>query len=167
MECTIRNRWTGNVMTGGEYDDLRACLVAKVQEGANLRGANLRGANLRGADLYGADDVRRVLVGPRPFLQMGPTGSRGDWISLWITNEGPRLQTGCFDGTIDEFLAMVQKTHGDNVYAKEYRAFVELARLHAEAYPRDAEDDRIAGEKAAKDTADKKPAEGGPAPQAE
>jgi len=35
--------------------------------------------------------------------------------------------TGCFYGTIDEFLAAVKTTHGDNKYAKQYQCIIKCA----------------------------------------
>lgn len=37
--------------------------------------------------------------------------------------------TGCFWGTIDEFAAAVEKTHGDNEHGKAYKLAMELAEL--------------------------------------
>ena len=205
MQCTIRDRWTGRVLTEGEFDDLRACVVAKAREGADLRGADLRGADLRGAYLRGADlrgadlqgaylqgadlqgaylqgaylrgadlqgaylqgaylqgaylqglrdDARaRTLVGERPFLQIGPIGSRQDVVTLWITDGGPIVQAGCFYGTIDEFVAKVERTHGTNVHAEEYLAVVALFRIHVAKFPRNERDDVIAAELATAEAA--------------
>ena len=75
MLYQIKNRLSHAVIFEGDYLDIRACLLAAIKagadlrsaelwnadlrganlEGANLEGANLRSANLRGADLRGAD----------------------------------------------------------------------------------------------------------------
>ena len=53
MKLSIVNRWTGQVIVEGEYDDIKSLLEA--HRGSNLRGANLCGANLCGANLCEAD----------------------------------------------------------------------------------------------------------------
>lgn len=97
--------------------------------GADLHGANLRGANLRGANLYGAD-----LRGERPFFTIGPIGSRGDYVHMWITDKGLMIRTGCFFGTREEFVANLTETHGDSLHGQEYRAALVLFDKHAELW---------------------------------
>ena len=48
----IKNRFTGEVICGGDFADLRDCIV---KNKANLWGADLRNADLRCADLLNAD----------------------------------------------------------------------------------------------------------------
>ena len=52
MKIEIKNRFTGEVICGGDFTDLRDCIV---KNKADLRGANLRNADLRDADLRNAD----------------------------------------------------------------------------------------------------------------
>ena len=71
--------------------------------------------------------------------------SRGD--IFWVTRLGRRHGTttiyrnkdggltvscGCFLGTLEEFEAKVKETHGDNLFGREYRALIELAKIHFE-----------------------------------
>ena len=117
--------------------------------GANLRGANLGGANLGGAYLGGANlrcaylrgaylgDANlggKKLVGDRPFMQIGPIGSRSDFLLAFITDASVQIKAGCFTGTVDEFLAAVEKEHADNTHAAEYRAAVAFIQKHAELW---------------------------------
>ena len=95
---------------------------------ADLRGANLRRANLRGAYLDGANlggvDLRGGYLGGARILQLGPIGSRQDYV-VW--KHGPELDevmTGCFRGTLAQFEDAVQQKHGDNVFGQEYRAAI-------------------------------------------
>ena len=37
---------------------------------------------------------------------------------------------GCFRGTLDEFRDKVIEEHGNNEYAKEYLAIIEVAKIH-------------------------------------
>ena len=126
---------------------------------ADLRGADLRGANLRGADLYGADlrgaDLRWAdlygadlgganlgganlgganLVGSRPVMQIGPIGSRADYLVAVVTTDGVRVTAGCFSGTLDEFRAAVESTHGDSKHGRDYRAAIAMIEAHAEIW---------------------------------
>ena len=115
-----------------------AYLAGAYLAGANLAGANLDDADLRGANLRGAYLVRAnlagakgprgaALAGKRPILQVGPIGSRGALLSLWVTGGGPLITTGCFTGTPEEFRA---ETHGDNEHAREYAAVLAMFEVH-------------------------------------
>ena len=114
----------------------RANLARANLEGANLEGANLEGANLAGAylaraNLAGAkfsDD--KLLIGKRPYMAIGPIGSRCAMVTLWITDKGPMVKAGCFTGTLEEFAAAVTKTHGTNDHAKEYEMAILVFESH-------------------------------------
>ena len=111
-------------------------------DGANLRGAYLRGANLGGVNLYGAYlrgaylggadldganlDGAGKLIGDRPIIQISPIGSRSDYLTAYITDNGIFLKTGCFFGTIENFKTALQNTHGNNTHAEEYTAALTL-----------------------------------------
>ncbi len=101
--------------------------------GADLSGANLSGANLRDADLSGAnlrDGVR--LIGDRPVVQVGPIGSRSDWLVAYLTDGGIRIDAGCQRQiTRAEFETRLANTHGDNQHAREYRAALAYIDAHA------------------------------------
>ena len=95
---------------------------------ANLSGAYLSGANLRGADLSG--EVR--LIGARPVVQVGPIGSRSDWLVAYLTDGGIRIDAGCQRQiTRAEFETRLANTHGDNQHAREYRAALAYIDAHA------------------------------------
>ena len=51
----IKNKFTGEVIHSGEYEDIRACLIGALKSGADLRWANLSWTNLAGVNLTGAD----------------------------------------------------------------------------------------------------------------
>ena len=93
--------------------------------GADLRGANLRGANLRGAKVgKGGDEA--TLVGSRPVVQIGPIGSRNDWLLVfWCGDAGVRISAGC-QKQISEahFLKRLAYRHGEgdqaNIHAQHY-----------------------------------------------
>ncbi|MCF8156699.1 MAG: pentapeptide repeat-containing protein [Rhodoferax sp.] len=101
--------------------------------GANLSGADLSGANLSGADLYGASlgGTFGKLIAGKPFFQCGPIGSRSDCLQSFITDKGIVIKAGCFTGFIDDFVAAVEKTHGDSDHGKEYAMAVLMIEAHA------------------------------------
>jgi hypothetical protein len=108
--------------------------------GADLTGANLFGANLSGANLYHADLTRAkitdkdTLIGGRPFLQIGPIGSRSACLHAYITDNGIMVRTGCFFGTLAEFSAKVKDTYKNTAHGKEYMAAVALIKVHAKLW---------------------------------
>jgi len=118
------------------YDaDLRgADLDGAYLRGANLYGANLRGANLYDADLRGADLRGKKLVGDRPFLTIGPIGSRSDYLQAFITDAGVMIRAGCFFDTRDQFALAIAETHGMNNHGTEYLAALALIDAHAELW---------------------------------
>ena len=44
-------------------------------------------------------------------------------------NDKIKVSCGCFSGTIDEFEQQVKKTHGDNQYACQYNAIINLIKI--------------------------------------
>lgn len=144
----IKHRHTEKVLFEREHTSgmtTRDVLEAAIEARANLRGANLRGADLCEADLCEADlceanlqgaNLREghKLIGKRPFLSIGPIGSRSGYLQAWITNKGVMIRAGCFFGTQDEFAAKVTETHVDNNHAQEYLAALALIDKHAELW---------------------------------
>ena len=129
-----------------QWADLRGANLQWADlQGADLRGANLQWADLHGADLQWADlqgaDLRGAdllddlkLVGNRPLLQVGPIGSRVDYLTAFLTENGVYLRTGCFFGTVAEFRASLAKTHVGNIHALEYSSALDLISRHAEIW---------------------------------
>ena len=67
----------------------------------------------------------------KDFIIIGPIGSRSDFTTFHKNVDGiVCVRCGCFSGTVDEFLAAVQKTHGANRFGREYRIAAELAKAH-------------------------------------
>jgi hypothetical protein len=111
-----------------------ATLDGATLRGANLRGASLRGATLDGATLRGANLDGAKLISKRPILQIGPIGSRSDYLVAFLTDAGIRIQARCWNGSRDEFAAQVVETHGDNVHAQEYTAALAMIDAHAQLW---------------------------------
>lgn len=151
MKFEIKSRYDGRVLFSLETESLRSCVEAAVKSGADLSGAYLGGADLGEADLGEADlsvaDLSRadlsgaklktkcyknlLLVGKRPVLQVGPLGSRADYLVAFLTDNGVYIRTGCFFDTLQAFALAVVKEHGENVHAAEYNAAVGLIECHA------------------------------------
>jgi hypothetical protein len=134
----------GANLDGASLDDaslVGASLVGANLDGASLAGANLVGASLAGARLAGAnlhgasliDAMGNIIkiIGERPLLIVGPIGSRSDYLHAFITDGGIYIKTGCFFGTIVQFIEAVTQTHKDNCHAQEYRAALALIEAHA------------------------------------
>jgi uncharacterized protein YjbI with pentapeptide repeats len=97
---------------------------------ANLDGANLDGAYLARANLGGGE----VLIGERPVIQIGPIGSRSAYFVAYLTDKGLRLRAGCFFGDLSKFEAKLDAEHGDGPHGREYRAALELIKVHASVW---------------------------------
>ena len=94
--------------------------------GANLCRTNLRGADLRGADLRGAD-LRGADLGDLYFQQIGPIGSRKDYlIATWKRNETLTIIIGCWTGTLEEFSNKVNEVYPSSKHGDDYRAVNEV-----------------------------------------
>ena len=109
--------------------DLRGADLGEADlRGADLGGANLGGADLRGADLGGAD-LRGVDLGDNIVIQMGPLGSRKDYLIAIHAKGKTEFRAGCFTGTEKQLRDKVLTSHGDNQYGKEYVASIDLCVL--------------------------------------
>jgi len=98
---------------------------------ADLSGADLSGANLLRADLSGANLLRANLLRAiiKDILIVGNIGSRRSYTIIYDTDEGIMIKCGCFFGNIEEFIAKVSKTHGDNEHARNYLAMLDFAKV--------------------------------------
>ena len=130
MLFEIKHRITGNILFKLETKSLKLCVEAAVTSDAYLSGANLYDANLSGAYLRGAK-----LVGDRPIFQVGPIGSRSDYLIAYITDKGIMLRAGCFFGTAEIFKSKLLETHGSSCHAEEYLAALTLIETHVKIYP--------------------------------
>ena len=137
---TIKHRYTEAVLFEGDTGMTTRQMLGKATTAkANLYGANLSGAYLRGADLYDANlrDAYlrgKKLVGDRPFLTIGPIGSRSDYLQAFITDAGVMIRAGCFFDTRDQFALAIAETHGMNNHGTEYLAALALIDAHAELW---------------------------------
>ena len=144
MKIEIKCQFTGSVLFEHSVKDntVKLTVLAAVEKkvslsGADLSGADLSGAYLRGADLSGAylrgaklKDGSEIDDAPRPVVYFGTFGRDARELIAFRTNQGIRIQTGCFFGTVAEFLDAVKKKHADNEHGQEYAAVLELVGLH-------------------------------------
>ena len=76
--------------------------------------------------VYGNARVYRI----EHIMTFGPAGSRNGATTFYRNkNNGISVTCGCFNGSIEDFLARVNETHGDNKHGQVYRAAAELAKL--------------------------------------
>ena len=150
MKIQIKHRYNGTVIFEGESgmtmrQTLEKATVAKANLSfadlsfanlrfANLSSANLSSADLRFANLSFANLSGKKLIGKRPFIAIGPIGSRSDYVQAWITDGGVMICAGCFFGNREEFEIKLSKHHGDNEHGQEYRAALVLIDKHAELW---------------------------------
>lgn len=58
-------------------------------------------------------------------------GSRHATTTMFRNKDnGITVTCGCFMGTLEEFAARVEKEHGENIFGKEYKLLIELAKIH-------------------------------------
>ena len=144
----IKSRWTGAVLYSGEHESVKEAVEAAVRADAYLTGADLTGAYLTDAyltdayltDAYlagakvgaGADEA--VLAGSRPIVQIGPIGSRSDWLLVfWCGDAGVRISTGCQNQiTENRFLEQLADAHGEgeqaNIHVQHYLEALAFAK---------------------------------------
>ena len=73
---------------------------------------------------YGCVFGDAIINKPTDILTIAPLGSRNACLTILCNKT---CTTGYFKGTIDEFLAAVKETHGDNKYAKQYQDTIDYA----------------------------------------
>ena len=58
-------------------------------------------------------------------------GSRHATTTMFRNKDnGITVTCGCFMGTLEEFAERVEKEHGENIFDKEYKLLIELAKIH-------------------------------------
>ena len=109
-------------------------------ERADLRGADLCDADLRRADLRGADL-------PAIILQVGPIGSRKDYVVYNASNDN--IRCGCWNdykgGTLEEFEARVEEVYPSEnkdtlKFRNEYLAVIGYFKTVRETHRKEEEE---------------------------
>jgi hypothetical protein len=60
------------------------------------------------------------------ILQIGPIGSRNGFLTICKSQN--YIATGCFVGTIEEFIFKVEETHNCNKYGKQYKKVIDYIK---------------------------------------
>ena len=122
------NAWVrGNAWVCG---DARVCGDAKVCNNARVYG-NARVCD--NAKVYGNAEVcgdAKVCDNANIFW-CSSIGSRHATTTMFRNEDnGITVTCGCFMGTLEEFAGIVEKEHGENIFGKEYKLLIELAKIH-------------------------------------
>lgn len=77
--------------------------------------------------IKGSGDVQTV----KDYIAIGPLGSRNSTLTAFKDSKhGIAVTTGCFYGSIDEFVEAVESRHSDNPKVKkEYLAVIEFIKV--------------------------------------
>lgn len=109
-----------------------ADLTGALMGSANLTRANLYKTELAGASLKNGEK----LLGERPIFQVGPIGAIDAYFVAYITDKGLRFDSLELGRQItrEELEELLNKTHGDDKHAREYRSVLALIDVHAEIW---------------------------------
>ena len=64
-----------------------------------------------------------------PFIRINNIGSRMDGCIIFNLKDGIFIRSGCWFGTVEDFIEKVRETHKGNKYEKQYLLAVKLAKL--------------------------------------
>jgi len=108
------------------YGDAKVYGNARVRDNARIYGdAQVYG---KAQVTFGAVLGSRARIGDTTaYCCMHPVGSRDDCVTFYRTRDGIRVICGCFEGTLKSFSKRVEKVHGDNQFAQEYRQCIDFA----------------------------------------
>ena len=62
------------------------------------------------------------------FIRINNIGSRGDGCYIYNFENSIYVRSGCFFGTVDEFMQAVHRKHSDTKFERQYKLAVELAK---------------------------------------
>jgi len=62
------------------------------------------------------------------FIRINNIGSRVDGCYIYNFETGMYVRSGCFFGTLDEFMQAVNSKHSDTKFERQYKLAVELAK---------------------------------------
>ena len=106
------------------FGNALVCGNAQVCDNALVCGNALVGCNAQVRVDGRVNSICSVLV-------IGPIGSRGGSTTFYLNSYGGiNVSCGCFTGSISDFEKAVQETHGESIFAKEYAAAIQLAKIH-------------------------------------
>ena len=134
MKFDVLNRVSGNVQFTAEIDCAESAAISvklglavnwAIKNSADLSSADLSFANLSSASLSSAN------LSSADLLVLQGFGSRASTLYAYKTQDGEiQIRTGCFFGTIKQFLDKRKKTHEDNLHGKDYALIGKLIKQH-------------------------------------
>ena len=144
----ILNKDTGAVIYEDDSQTLFETLKAAIATNVSLYKADLSGVNLdsvpymadlSGSYLHGAYLIEKgqklTLIGERPWFSIVGIGSRrNNRCHAFITDRGVYVTAGSYFGTLVDVTNAVNESYGDGIHGKEYRAAIELIKVHAELW---------------------------------
>ena len=95
-------------------------------DGTTFYGTKFDGTKFQKSTFNG----KKIVECERPIFLIHPLGSDQHTLLAINTDKGIHIQTGCFNGSVEEFNAALKKKHGDNQHAQEYTAAIKLVELH-------------------------------------
>ena len=99
--------------------------------GGTFEGGTFEGGTFRGGDFWGGNFRGGVIKTNRDFIVFASCGRRNAPLTVQFEDE-TLLTTGCQSRiTLAEFAAKVKATHGNNVWAQEYRAIIACVKTLA------------------------------------
>ena len=90
-------------------------------------------SNMGNAWVYGNARVcdNAKVYGNANIFWCSSIGSRHATTTMFRNkDDGITVTCGCFMGTLEEFAARVEEEHGENIFGKEYKLLIELAKIH-------------------------------------
>ena len=120
------NAWvSGNAEVYGDarvYGNAEVCDNAEVSGDARVSGNAWVSGN---AEVYGDANI----TNNNDYCCFSCFGSANQTTTAYKTKDGHvEIVCGCFQGTIGEFAARVEETHGDNKHGREYKAIIEVIK---------------------------------------
>ena len=115
----IKSRFADRVLFECNKNSMKQAVEFALEQGANLSGANLSGADLSGAK------ITDTVSCDGNFHHITNIGSERGTLELYSCGkDGWYIKRGCFSGSKQEFLASVNKRHGNNEHGRKYRAII-------------------------------------------
>lgn len=94
------------------YDSAKVCGSASIYSAARVRGE---------ARIFCNNDI----------IWISKIGSRYGTTTVFRNKDnGLTVSCGCFLGSLEEFAAKVEETHGDNKFGREYKAIIKLIKIY-------------------------------------
>lgn len=120
-----------------ETKDLYDCKLTRIRaliDFGNVKAGSLGGFIEKESNLSHNGDAwvfgNAEVLGNADYICIKGLGRFNRSTTFFRTEQGVSVVCGCFTGTLEDFEAKVFETHGNSIYAKEYLAAVEVAKIH-------------------------------------